>query len=139
MRQVAEDHLPSAVGVAIAPVPAGTGRPGLPRLVGVLLGCASVVITLAGIRAARDLVGTVFLALVLVVTAAPISRRLRKHRVPGWLATACVLLTVLGIVFGLFAVLVYSVARLATLIPTYSDQAQGYLDALSGRLRGLGA
>jgi predicted PurR-regulated permease PerM len=49
--------------------------------VGVLLGCASLVITLAGVRAARDLVGTVFLALVLLVTAAPISRRLRKHRV----------------------------------------------------------
>ncbi|MDQ1648064.1 MAG: transport protein TqsA [Frankiaceae bacterium] len=107
-------------------------------MVGVLLGCASLFITLAGIRAARDLVGTVFLALVLVVTVAPINRRLRKHRVPGWLATACVLLTVLGIVFGLFAVLVYSVARLATLIPTYSDQAQGYLDALSGRLQDLG-
>lgn len=110
----------------------------LPRLVVVLLGCASLVVTLAGMRAARDLLSSTFLALILVVTVAPIGRAIRARRLPGWLATACVLLTLLAIVVGLEAILVYSVARLATLVPNYSDQARGYLDALAGRLHDLG-
>jgi predicted PurR-regulated permease PerM len=113
-------------------------NPRLPRLVVVLLGCAALVVTTAGIRAARDLIGPIFLALILVVTVAPIGRGIRARRLPNWLATTCVLLSLLGIVAGLEAILVYSVARLATLVPTYSEQARGYLDSLADHLHGLG-
>src|SRR3954447_8014454 len=123
-------------GVDVGDAPAN--RLVLPRLVVVLVGSACLVVTVAGIRAGRGLIGSTFLALILVVTVAPIGRTVRARRLPSWLATTCVLLTLLGIVFGLDAVLVYSVARLATLVPTYSQQAQGYLDALSDRLHGLG-
>jgi predicted PurR-regulated permease PerM len=49
-----------------------------------------------------------------------------------------VLLTLFGIVFGLNAILAFSVARLATLVPTYSDQVHGYLDPIASRLHDLG-
>src|SRR4051794_5599699 len=129
------------------PVPSTTGRQqgrdsapgtGMPRLVVVLVGCAALVVTVAGVRAGRDLIGSIFLALILVVTVAPIGRALRARRLPEWLATTAVIVTLLGIVVGLQAILVYSVARLATLVPTYSEQAQGYLDSLADRLHGVG-
>src|SRR4051812_7820238 len=78
------------------PVPSATGRPqgrdtaprpGMPRLVVVLVGLAALVVTAAGIRAARDLIGSTFLALILVVTVAPIGRAIRARRLPAWLAT----------------------------------------------------
>src|SRR5690349_15431404 len=96
----------------------GDARPStrLPRLTVVLVSCAALVVTAAGIRAARDVLGPIFLALILVVTVAPIGRGIRARRGPAWLATACVLFTLLGIVAGLEAILVYSVGRLATIV-----------------------
>ena len=116
----------------------GAPRTGMPRLLVVLVGSASLVVTVAGIRGCRDLIGSTFLALILVVTVAPIGRALRARGLPQWFATTAVILTLLAIVVGLQGILVYSVARLATLVPTYSDQARGYLDSLADRLHSVG-
>jgi AI-2 transport protein TqsA len=87
-----------------------------------LLGVATLTIALAGVRSISDIVGPVFLALVLTVTVHPIRVWLERHGWPGWatsllmLAVAYLLLLLLGLA------LLISVAQLAELMPQYVDQ-----------------
>lgn len=110
--------------------PAGT----LPRGFVILVGGAAAVILAAGVQALAWLVGPAFLAFVIVVVIGPVGRWLRDRGVPGWAATTVLVLLVYGVVVVLAAVLVVSVARLATVLPQYASEA----DALvAGGLAGL--
>ena len=51
-----------------------------------LVGAAALTIALAGARAIADIVGPVFLALVLTISLHPIRIWLERHRLPGWAA-----------------------------------------------------
>ena len=57
----------------------------------------------------------------LTVTVQPLPNWLRRKGVPGWLALLIALLVVWGILAVLVLSLVVSVAKLATLLPTYAD------------------
>lgn len=94
----------------------------LPRGVIVMLGMAGLVVTVAGLKAVADIVGPMFLALMLVVAVHPVSRWLRARRWPSWLACLAVVLLVYGILIGLFASIAFSLAQLTTLLPTYADK-----------------
>jgi AI-2 transport protein TqsA len=113
----------------------------VPRGFIVLLGAAGGVVVVAGLRATADIVGPVFLALVLTIAAAPLGRLLRRIGLPGWLATLCTLLAVYLVLVALAAALALSVARLATLLPEYSEQFSDLVDNLRSWLtdRGVGA
>lgn len=105
------------------------GQPSvLPRGVVVLIGLACIVVTIAGIRSIAGLVGPVVLALMLTIAVHPLSRRLRKHGCPAWLATIALVLGVYGIIVFLFASVVFSVAQLATLMPQYADKFDAIVD-----------
>ncbi len=107
--------------MATSDVPRRTvGEWSMPRGSIVLLTIAGLVVTVAGIKAISSLVGPVFLALMLVVAVHPVQGWLRAKGVPSWIAFLAVLLAVYGILIGLFASLVYSVARLASILPEYS-------------------
>ena len=106
----------------------------LPRGVIVLLGSAGAVVTIAGIRAFADLLGPVLLALVLTISVHPMLGRLQRRGWPGWLAVTVTTLAVIGMVLGLAVSLALSVARLATLLPAYSDRFGELLDQLSATL-----
>jgi AI-2 transport protein TqsA len=95
----------------------------LPRGFVILVGGASAVILAAGVQALAWLVGPVFLAFVIVIVISPVGHRLRDRGVPGWAATAALVLLVYGVVLVLAAVLVVSVARLATVLPQYAAEA----------------
>lgn len=73
-----------------------------------------------GIKSVASLVGPLFLALMLTVAVAPIPSWLRRKGWPTWASFLVTLALVYGILIGLFASLVFSVARLATILPTYS-------------------
>jgi AI-2 transport protein TqsA len=96
----------------------------MPRGLVILLGTASAVVVVAGIRAAAWLVAPILLALVIVIVVSPVHRWLRSHGWPAWLATATLVTVVYGIFLTFVAVLVGSLVRLATLLPEYTDRAR---------------
>ena len=102
--------------------PDGRG-PALPRALAVLLALAATVVVAAGIRTSAWLLGPVFLALVIVITVHPVHHRLRRLGLPSWAATTLLVLAVYGILTALTAVVVVSVARLATVLPAYGAEA----------------
>jgi predicted PurR-regulated permease PerM len=88
----------------------------------VLLGTAGAVITVGGLRATADIIGPVFLALMLTVTVSPLTAWLRRVGAPSWLATLATVTTVYVVLFALGGALIVSVARLIDLVPTYQSQ-----------------
>ncbi len=113
-------------------------RDPLPRGVVVLLGAASAVVVLAGMRGAADIVGPGLLALVIVITVSPMQQWLRRHRVPAWLASTLTMVVVYGVLLALAAALAWSVARLATLLPRYSSEFSSVIDTLGAWVNGVG-
>lgn len=116
---------------------AGSGQAGpdpqpgwaIPRGTIVLLTIAGLIVTVGGMKAVSGLVGPVFLALMLTVAVQPIPAWLRRKGLPSWLAFVATLLAVYGILLGLFGSLAFSVARLATILPEYSDKFQSMIDS----------
>jgi predicted PurR-regulated permease PerM len=88
----------------------------------VLLSMAGVVVTVAGIRSVSGILGPVFLALMLTVTASPLSTWLRRHGAPDWAAAAALVVTVYLVLFGLGGALVLALSRLVDLMPQYQSQ-----------------
>jgi AI-2 transport protein TqsA len=113
---------------------------GVPRGVVVLLGTAAAVLTAAGVHSFADIVGPVFLALVLTIAVSPLRRLLVKRGVKGWLAALIALVVVYVFLLGVAAALAFSVAKLASLLPTYQDKFAGLVDDARGWLadRGVG-
>ncbi|WP_243636889.1 AI-2E family transporter [Rhodococcus sp. Eu-32] len=97
----------------------------MPRGVIVLLGIAALVVAVAGTRAFAGVVGPTFLALMLTVVVHPLPEWLRRTGVPNWIATVLAILVVYAILGILVLSLVFSTARLATLLPTYADDFDG--------------
>jgi AI-2 transport protein TqsA len=102
--------------------PAPEPPPTLPRGVIVLLGLAAAVVSVGGMRAIADLLGPVFLALMLTVTVSPLTSWLRRHRTPGWAAMLITVVTVYLVLAGFTAAMVMAAARLVDLVPTYQTQ-----------------
>ena len=104
----------------------------LPRWLIVLMGTAAATITIAGLMGASDLIGPVFLALVLTIAAHPLRGWLQRRHLPGWLATLIMALTVYTFLFVFGLALVLATAEFASLLPTYKDQmASAVQDATS--------
>jgi AI-2 transport protein TqsA len=100
----------------------------LPRGLLVLLTMAGAVVAVAGLRSASGIVGPAFLALMIVITIHPLLAWLQRHRVPGWLAVVLTMLVAYTSLVALAAALVFSVARLATLLPSYEPQFTSLID-----------
>ncbi|AEV84878.1 hypothetical protein ACWT_3854 [Actinoplanes sp. SE50] len=110
----------------------------LPRGVLVLLGFACLVVVVAGLRWVAGLIGPVFLGLMLVVTVAPLTGRLRRRGLPVWLAAVLTVLVTYLILAGLGTALAVSVARLIDLMPQYQAQFAALRDDLVSGLGALG-
>ncbi|MBW0118117.1 AI-2E family transporter [Pseudonocardia abyssalis] len=103
-----------------------------------LFGFAAAVVTIAGLQAFGGLLGPLFLALVLMVTVSPIAGALRRRGVPRWLATLVTLGSVYAILVALVGSLVYAVAQLAAVLPTYSGRLNDLLNDASDLLATIG-
>ncbi|WIX84007.1 AI-2E family transporter [Amycolatopsis carbonis] len=119
---------------------AATFPPGsvLPRVLVIMLGAASVVITLAGVRAIAFIVGPVFLALVIVITASPVQVWLLRKGWPRWLTTVVLVTVVYLVMVGLVFVVIVSLAQLATLLPQYAERASELLRSATDQLAQFG-
>ena len=110
----------------------------LPRTLVILLELAAAVVVAGGIRAAAWLVAPVFLALVIVITVHPVHARLRARGLPPWAATTLLVLAVYGVLVVLAGVVVVSVARLATLLPSYAAEVNALLASVTAELARFG-
>jgi hypothetical protein len=73
----------------------------LPRGVLVRLGTAGAVLTAAGVRSFADIIGPVFLALVLTIAVSPLRRVLTRRGVKRWIAALIALVVVNALLLGL--------------------------------------
>ncbi|MFI5897749.1 AI-2E family transporter [Actinoplanes sp. NPDC051513] len=111
---------------------------GLPRGVLVLLGTACLVVVVGGMRITADLIGPVFLALMLTVTISPIAIWMRSKGVPLWLAMVANVIAVYVLLIALGGAMALSLARLVDLLPQYQQQFNDLRDNLVSTLAGLG-
>jgi AI-2 transport protein TqsA len=113
-------------------------EPGLPRALIALRATAAAVIVGAGIQATAWLVGPVFLALVIVITVHPVHALLQRVGLPSWAATTVLVLVVYGVLLVLAGVVVVSVARLATVLPSYAGEANALVTRATTTLARFG-
>jgi predicted PurR-regulated permease PerM len=94
----------------------------LPRGLIVLLGAAAASLTIGGVRAASEIIGPIFLALVLTVAVHPLRGYLvDSHRWPTWAGTLAAILAAYVVLVAVLAALVYSAAKFAGLLPHYQE------------------
>ena len=110
----------------------------MPRGVVVLLGTGCAVLTAAGLRSFAGIVGPVFLALVLTIAVSPLRRLLVRRGVRRWLAALIALVVVNVFLLAMAAALALSLAKLATLLPTYQEKFASLVDDARSWLAGLG-
>ena len=119
--------------------PAGpASRVGSPRTASFFLGAAGVVIALAGLRELSWLATPLMLSALVIVVVYPAAAWLTSRGVPRPLALGVLLLLVFGLLAGLLAVIVYSLSRLAGLLPQYSERMQGIVTDLADLLAEAG-
>ena len=105
---------------------------------GILVGGAAIAIALAGVRTVADIIGPVFLALVITISLHPIRMWLERHRLPELVASIVLLLAAYLLLFFLTLALIVSVAQLAELLPQYEDQITPVVADAGNTLRSLG-
>jgi AI-2 transport protein TqsA len=105
---------------------AAAPRP-MPRIVLVLLVTGSLTLTLAGLRATASIIGPAFLAAVLTITVHPLRRRMVRRGMPEWLVSLVAVVSVYFLLFSVSLAVVYSIGRLATLLPTYIPDLEASL------------
>jgi len=94
----------------------------LPRGLLILLGIGAAVLAVAGMKAAAGIIAPVFLALVLMITVFPIRGMMIRKRFPAWLATVLTILSVYAILIIMIVAIIWSIGRMAALVPTYAPQ-----------------
>jgi len=116
------------------------GESGHLRTTTLLVGAAAMVVVVAGLRAASDLVGPIMLALALTIVFHPL-RIMLERRLPSWLVSTLVLLAAYVLLLLLTLALVVSVGRLAVLVPSYAPELNESIESLGSWLadRGVGS
>lgn len=115
-----------------------TDRWSLPRGLIILLGVAAALVAAVGMRQFANILGPVFMALVLSIAVHPIRRLAERYRLPALVGMLLSLLAVYGIVFGLFAILVIGGIQFATLLQDYGPQFQAFLQQAVQLLESVG-
>jgi predicted PurR-regulated permease PerM len=109
------------------------------RGMGPLATAATVVLVVAGLKLASDLLVPIVLAAFLAMACIPLVRFLRRRGLPPGVAVAVTIVLVLALVLGLAFVVVDSFSEFARSAPRYQERLEGYWhDALAwARSKGL--
>ena len=100
----------------------------------ILLGTAAFVIIAAGIRQAAEVLNSMLLAMLLIVTVVPAFDALRRRKVPKGLAVVLTSMLLVGVMIVLLGVLGLSGTRLIQVLPHYQERAQSLQQALEDLL-----
>jgi AI-2 transport protein TqsA len=92
----------------------------------------------AGLKSISGLVAPAFLALVLTIGVHPLRGWLVRRGLPAWAATVVMILTVYAVLLGLAVSLVVSVARFATLLPSYQQDMANLITQATTWLESVG-
>jgi predicted PurR-regulated permease PerM len=130
-RDAEQDHNRAMADAATDGRGLGTG----PML---LIGAATFVLTMAGLREVGNIVGPVFLALTLAITVRPVTHWFAERGAPGWVGTVAVLLILYAALLGMAFALGASIAQLTTTLPDYSDRFTELYQQALGQLHRLG-
>lgn len=115
-----------------------TQATGIPRGWLIIVGIAAALVAALGIQAFSEVIGPVFLALVLSITVHPLRDLARRLHLPTWVGVALSLIAVYCIVVGLLVVLLLAGAQLAGLLDDYAPQFQAFLQSVVDSLGRLG-
>ena len=115
-----------------------SNRWALPRGLIILLGIAAALIVALGMRQFSNILGPVFMALVLSIAVHPVRHLAARYHLPAWLGMILSLVAVYAIVFGLFAILVIAGVQFASLLQSYGPQFQAFLQQASQALQSVG-
>lgn len=96
--------------------------PGQPRFNTVVLGFAAALVSLIALREFAGVIGPLFLALNLMITAYPLHTWLVRKGTPSWLSAIAVSLAVFAILLAMIVGLVWSVSEMVGILPKYADQ-----------------
>ena len=107
-------------------------------MVSSLIAGAALLVAVLALRQFAELVAPVLLALVLVMAVHPLTGRLRRRGLPPRLASTLTLLATIGVILGLAGAIAFSLAQLATLLPTYEDRFVELLENTRSGLASLG-
>ena len=113
-------------------------RPAFPRGLIILLGIAAALVVALGMRQFSNILGPVFLALVLSIAVHPIHRLAARYHLPAFVGMILSLIAVYLIVFGLFTILVIAGIQFASLLQSYGPQFQAFLQQAAQLLESLG-
>lgn len=113
-------------------------RGGLSPASRVLLTLAAAVITIAGLYLARDVIGPLAVAALVVMVAHPVRRPLERRGVPSWLATAAVTAVAYLILVIMGLLLIIAVAQFVQLLPQYADRFTALEDEVVSLISRLG-
>jgi AI-2 transport protein TqsA len=90
-------------------------------IVPLLLGLASLVLVVAGMRDISSLLSPILLSLFVVMVTSPLMQWLKAKGLPNWLAYTLVLLGVIFVGLALIFFLAASLAQLSQELPTYRN------------------
>ncbi len=125
--------------LAPTPPPAPvTPAPALSPALRVLLGLAAAVIALAGLFFARELVGPLVLAAVIVIICHPLRHPLERWGWPRWAATTGVIVIAYLILLVLGALLFFAGTQFVRLVADYADELQASAQSVITWLGSLG-
>ena len=99
--------------------PSGSARP---RFTTIVVGLAGSLICLILLREFASIIGPLFLALNLMITAYPLHTWLVRKGTPAWLSALVVSLTVFAVLLAIVVGLIWSVTEMIGILPQYTDQ-----------------
>ncbi|WP_404429804.1 AI-2E family transporter [Microbacterium lacus] len=104
----------------------------------VLIGLAAAVIALTGVSFARELVGPLALAAVIVIICHPVRHPLERRGWPRWLATTAVIVVAYLILAFLALLLFFAGTQFVRLVGDYADELRQTAQALIDGLEAVG-
>jgi predicted PurR-regulated permease PerM len=97
-----------------------------------------VVVVIAALYLAREVLVPIALALLLSFVLAPLVRILRTWHIPRWLGVIVAVIVGFAVIFGLGALMVSQVNQLATDLPRYQSTLSDKIQSLRGAAAGTG-
>jgi predicted PurR-regulated permease PerM len=110
----------------------------MPAPLRTLLSLAAAVIVLVGLSFAREIVGPLAIAAMIVIICHPVRHPLERRGWPRWLATTAVIVTAYTVLIVMALMLAYAGSEFANLVFAYADEARRTLDEILALLSSLG-
>ncbi len=112
--------------------------PRMGRLTIILIASGGIVLALAGVRAANDIIAPALLGLIIVVTVYPLAGWMHARKVPVWIVIGTTMLVSYGIILVLFVGTTMALVAFVRTLPQYQDEVQPLFDSFQTWLQSLG-